>query len=391
MDSSGIAPFQISIPQSDLDDLRDRLERTRWPGDAPEPGWARGIPQGYLRELAEYWRGPYDWRAQEARLNELPQYTTTIDGQRIHFAHVRSPEPGATPLLLLHGWPGSIVEFQGILGPLADPRAHGGDPADAFHVVAPSLPGYGFSTPLSGPGWSPARMAGAFAALMDRLGYSRYGAQGGDWGAIIAREAGMLDSEHIIGLHLNMLVTRPDARATGPDADPDEAAGAAVNQRYADELSGYHKLQSTRPQTLAYALADSPVGLLAWIAERFGEWTDSSGAPEDAVDRDQMLTNVSLYWFTATAGSSAQIYLETARAQAAPGGAARRPSGWQLSAVPTAVAVFPHDLFRPIRRIAEQSNLIEQWTEFPRGGHFAAMEAPDLLVSDIRRFFRGRR
>lgn len=368
------------MPQADIDDLHERLDRTRWPSASPEPGWARGIPLEYLRELAEHWRRRYDWRAHESRLNEFPQFTTTIDGQVVHFAHVRSPEPDATPLLLLHGWPGSIVEFVEILGPLADPRAHGGDPADAFHVVAPSLPGYGFSTPLSGPGWGPDRMAGAFATLMQRLGYGRYGVQGGDWGSIIGREVGVQDPDHVLGVHLNMLVTRPDERATAPDADPVDAAATAVNRRYADELAGYSRVQSTRPQSMAYGLADSPVGLLAWIVERFRDWTDSTSAPEDAVDRDQMLTNVSLYWFTNTGGSSAQIYYESARQSAA-----RR-----RSTVPTAVAVFPRDLFRPIRRIAEQSNDIAQWTEFEHGGHFAAMEEPELLLPDVRRFFRGR-
>lgn len=380
MTSPDFAPFRIAVPQTDVEDLHDRLDRARWPSDSPEPGWARGIPLGYVRELADYWRHQYDWRAHESRLNEFPQFTTSIDGQLIHFAHVRSPEPDATPLLLLHGWPGSIVEFTQILRPLADPRAHGGDPADAFHVIAPSLPGYGFSMPLSGPGWGPTRMAAAFATLMQRLGYRRYGVQGGDWGSVIARQVGVHDPQRVIGVHLNMLSTRPDALATGPDADPDDAARAAIHRRYTDELAGYSRVQSTRPQSMAYALADSPIGLLAWIVERFGEWTDSAGAPEDAVDRDHMLTNVSLYWFTNTAGSSAQIYYE----------AARRASGPELSASPTAVAVFPHDLFHPIRRIAEQTNTIVQWTEFERGGHFAAMEEPDLLVPDVRRFFRGR-
>lgn len=377
---SPVSPFRIAVSQADIDDLHARLDRTRWPAAAPDPGWARGAPIEYLRELTEHWRQRYDWRAHEARLNEFAQFTTEIDGQLMHFAHVRSPEPDATPLLLIHGWPGSIVEFVDILGPLTDPRAHGGDPADAFHVVAPSLPGYGFSTPLSGPGWSPARMAGAFTDLMAGLGYGRYAVQGGDWGSVIAREVGVIDPEHVIGVHLNMLATRPDERATAADADPDEAARVAVHRRYTDELAGYSRVQGTRPQSLAYALNDSPVGLLAWIVERFRDWTDSQTAPEDAVDRDHLLTNVSLYWFTGTAGSSAQIYYESARS----------PAGRLPSTVPTAVAVFPHDLFRPIRRIAEQSNNIQQWTEFDRGGHFAAMETPELLVPDVQRFFRGR-
>jgi microsomal epoxide hydrolase len=375
-----VTPFRIDVPQADLDDLAARLARTRWPAEAPDADWVRGVPGGYLRELAGYWRDRYDWRAQEARLNAFPQFITTIDGQRIHFLHVRSPEPDATPLIITHGWPGSVAEFLEVLGPLADPRGHGGDPRDAFHVVAPSIPGYGFSGPVTEPGWGPARVASAFAALMSRLGYPRYAAQGGDWGAVITREIGVADPEHAIGVHLNMLSTPPDAEASGPDAPDDEKARVAIHRRYTREMSGYRSIQATRPQTLAYALTDSPVGQLAWIVEKFREWTDSRHLPEDAVGRDHMLTSVSIYWLTATAGSSAEFYYEAAHSSPAP----------RASRVPTAVAVFPRDIFRPIRRIAERSNAIEQWTEFDRGGHFAAMEQPELLVADVRRFFRGR-
>jgi pimeloyl-ACP methyl ester carboxylesterase len=378
--SDAITPFTIDIPQADLDDLHQRLDRTRWPAEAPDADWVRGIPGRYLRGLADYWRHTYDWRAQEAALNAFAQFTTTIDGQQVHFLHVRSPEPDATPLIITHGWPGSVAEFMDIIGPLTDPVAHGGNPADAFHVVAPSIPGYGFSGPVTEPGWNLTRIAAAFTVLMERLGYERYAAQGGDWGSSITREIGVLDPEHVIGVHLNMLATRPDpVLDTGEPTDEDRASDAAQDL-YDSELSGYAKIQGTRPQTLAYALTDSPVGQLAWIAEKFKEWTDSGEVPEDAIDRDHLLTDVMIYWLTATAGSSAQIYYEVAHSVRS-----RRPSS-----VPTAVAVFPRDLFRPVRRIAERTNPIERWTEFEQGGHFAAMEQPEPLVADIRAFFAGR-
>jgi len=377
-----IRPFRIDVPQADLDDLRDRLARTRWPDELPGVGWDYGIPLSYLRELAEYWRTRYDWRAAEQRLNEFPQFTTTIDGATVHFLHVRSPEPDALPLVLTHGWPGSIVEFQEIIGPLTDPRAHGGNPADAFHLVVPSIPGYGFSGPTRETGWNVRRVATAWAELMSRLGYQRYGAQGGDWGSAISRDLGVVDPDQVVGVHVNMLFsTPPSDPAEMADLTDDEKARLGMAERYRDELSGYMKIQSTRPQTLAYALTDSPVGQLAWIAEKFREWTDSEQFPEDAVDRDQMLTNVMLYWLTGTAGSSARLYRESAL-------------NWgrqERSTVPTGVAVFPRDLVSPIRRFAERRNNIVHWSEFDRGGHFAAMEEPDLLVGDVRAFFRALR
>jgi epoxide hydrolase len=377
-----IQPFRIEIPQVALDDLNGRLAGTRWPDELPGVGWERGVPVGYLRELATYWRTRYDWREHEHRLNQFPQFTTTIDGQSIHFLHVRSPEPDAVPLIMSHGWPGSIVEFVNAIGPLTDPRAHGGEPGDAFDLVIPSLPGFGFSGPTREPGWDPRRIAEAFAVLMARLGYQRYGAQGGDWGSTISRELGLVDGAHVLGVHLNMFVTRPSG-------DPTELSGLSEEdrrrldsyRRYGAELSGYAQIQSTRPQTLAYALADSPVGQLAWIVEKFKEWTDSTHSPEDAVDRDLMLTNVMLYWLTGTAGSSARLYYEQAHS----------PRPVQPSTVPTGVAVFPHDIFLPVRRLADRYDKIVHWTEFDRGGHFAALEQPDLLVGDIRRFFRSLR
>jgi pimeloyl-ACP methyl ester carboxylesterase len=382
-------PFRVDIPQADLDDLYDRLDRTRWPDQLPGVGWAYGIPRGYLMDLVRYWRHEYDWRTAEARLNEWPQFTTTIDGVGIHFVHVRSPEPGATPLIITHGWPGSIVEFTEVVGPLSDPRAHGADPFDAFHLVLPSIPGFGFSGPTGETGWEFRRVTAAFAELMRRLGYQRYGAQGGDWGALISRELGRTHPDHIIGVHLNLL---PRSAATQePDADelatlsPAERkrtlASWRRSQQWDADSDGYAAIQSTRPQTLAYGLTDSPVGQLAWIAEKFKEWTDSHARPEDAIDRDHLLTNVMLYWLTGTAGSSARIYYE--RAHSHYWDASPAPS-----TAPTALAVFPRDNFIPLRHIGERTNNIVRWTEFDRGGHFAAMETPDLLVADIRALFR---
>ncbi|NBE82748.1 alpha/beta fold hydrolase [Micromonospora sp. NEAU-HG-1] len=377
--SEQITPFRIEISQDRLDDLRQRLAATRWPDESPATGWEAGVPQGYLKDLADYWGTDYDWRAHEARLNEFPQFTTEIDGQTVHFLHVRSPEPGAVPLILTHGWPGSVVEFMNIIGPLTDPARYGGDPADAFHVVAPSLPGFGFSTPLTAPGWGTSRVAQAWAELMKRLGYDRYGAQGGDTGAIITPELGRIDSNHVIGVHVNNL-------GTFPSGDPAELVGLTEADQarlefmttWGRDMSGYAIVQSTRPQTISYALTDSPVGQLAWIVEKFKEWTDpSAGLPEDAIDRDLILTDVSVYWLTGTAGSAARIYYEDARTwgQASP-----------RSQVPTGVAVFPNDI--TLRPLAERDHNVVHWSEFSRGGHFAALEAPDLLVDDVRKFFR---
>ncbi|GAB2804700.1 epoxide hydrolase family protein [Streptomyces daliensis] len=392
MSDESISPFRVSIPQDELDDLHARLDRTRWPDELPGVGWAYGIPRGYLKELVRYWRHEYDWRAAEAELNEWPQFTTSIDGAHVHFAHIRSPEPDATPLLMTHGWPGSIVEFTGIAGPLTDPRAHGGDPADAFHLVLPSIPGFGFSGPTREQGWEPQRVAAAFAELMKRLGYRRYGVQGGDWGAGISREMGRTLPDEVIGVHLNLLpnaaMTRePDARSLDTLTPHERRRTLASWKRFQEwsrDRQGYADIQSTRPQTLAYGLTDSPVGQLAWIVEKFKDWTDSRDRPEDAVDRDQMLTNVMLYWLTGTAGSSARIYYE--RAHAHYWGAPPEPS-----TAPTALADFPWDNYIPLRHIADRTNNIVRWTEYDRGGHFPAMEQPDLLTGDVRAFFRALR
>ena len=338
------------------------------------------MPLGYLMELAEYWRAEYDWREHEARLNQVPQFTATIDGANVHFLHIRSPEAEALPLILTHGWPGSIVEFLDIIGPLADPRAHGGDAADAFHLVIPSIPGFGLSGPTSEPGWTARRVAGAFAELMSRLGYDRYAAQGGDLGAVVSPNLGRVDPERVVAVHVNaasvgfMPFPPLEAAELAELTDSEKARVERIAAFMSDEF-GYAQIQSTRPQTLGYGLTDSPVGQLAWIMERFQSWTHAE-LPEEAVDRDTMLTNVMLYWLTRTAGSAANIYYEDMHSGQWP----------EPSTVPTGVAVFAEDI--AIRRYAEQGNNIVSWSEFDRGGHFAALEAPDLLIGDMREFFR---
>jgi len=378
---TNIEPFRIDVPQADLDDLRSRLANTRWPVELPGAAWSRGVPVSYLKELAEYWAAGYDWRKHEAQLNEYPQFTTEIDGQNIHFLHLRSPEPDALPLLISHGWPGSFVEFLDVIGPLTDPRAHGGDAADAFHLVIPAIPGFGFSGPTSETGWESNRTARAFAALMRRLGYQRYGTQGGDFGAFIAPELGRVDGEHVLGVHVNAASFGfiPLGKIDEAELSDGEKVRYERMQRFRNDGNGYFQLQATRPQTLSYGLSDSPTGQLAWIVEKFQEWTHGGEVPEDTVDRDRILTNVMLYWLTGTGTSSANLYYESTHSRGRP----------TPSAVPTAVANFAEDV--AIRRYAEQGNNIVRWTEFDRGGHFAALEAPDLLIGDVRAFFRDLR
>lgn len=377
--------YRIEISQNDLDELRARVAATRWPPALADDSWDRGVPVAYLQGLAEYWATSYDWRAAEAMLNRYPQWVTEIDGTNVHFLHVRSPEPTARPLLISHGWPGSVVEFLDVIGPLTDPAAHGGDPADAFHVVVPTLPGFGFSGRAE-PGWNPHRIAGAWAKLMQRLGYDRYIAQGGDAGSVISLDLGRVDPDHVAGVHVNMLMTFPSGDpAELADLSESDQARLAKMAKFNDEQSAYWKLQQTRPQTLAYGLTDSPVGQLAWIVEKFKEWTDSDKTPEDAIDRDRLLTLVSIYWFTATAGTSATIYYEDA-AELRKMSSGVRPAPVR---VPVGVAVFPADIFLPLRRLADRDlpNIVH-WNEYDRGGHFAALEEPDLFVADLRAFSR---
>ena len=355
------------------------------------------MPLGYLKELAEYWRTGYDWRAAERYLNKFPQFLTEIDGVQVHFLHVRSPEPNAMPVILTHGWPSSVVEFIDIIGPLTNPVAHGGTAADAFHVVIPSMPGHAFSGPTGQPGWDTERIAQAWKTLMRSLGYGRYLVQGGDWGMPISLRLGLADPEHVAGVHLNMLATFPpadpsDQAAMGAlmaELGPADIARAQFAGYFAQDGAGWLKIQCTRPQTIAYGLTDSPVGQLAWIIEKFKEWTDSADSPEDAISRDHLLTNVMLYWLTATAGSSAQLYYESEHLDA---DFVRTWGGpWPL-AMPAGLASFPKDAVRAIRPWAEKIlPTLTHWTEFDKGGHFAALEQPELFVGDVRTFARSLR
>jgi epoxide hydrolase len=357
-----ITPFTLDIPQADLDDLTDRLTRTRWPEELPDAGFDYGFPLTHVRALADRWLNDYDWRRHEAELNALPQFTTAIDGQRIHFVHVRSASPDALPLVLIHGWPGSVLEFLDVIEPLSRD----------FHLVIPSIPGFGLSGPTTSRGWDVGRVARAFAGLMDELGYRRYGTHGGDWGSGIARAMAVAAPENVVAVHVNYLPTPPvegvDVALSEEDDRRLDRIKAMMRNR-----PGYQVLHATRPQTVSYALTDSPVGQLAWIAEKFTEWTD----PESEIDVDRILTNVMLYWLTGTAGSSARLARETGiRSDPCP--------------APMGVAVFAHDIVLSVRPLAELAHPIEHWSEFSRGGHFAAMEVPDLLAGDIRTFFAGR-
>ncbi|CAL9347377.1 hypothetical protein SUDANB121_00406 [Nocardiopsis dassonvillei] len=379
--SAAIRPFRIDIPRDLIEDLHARLDATRWPAQLPGREWSTGAPTAWLRELADHWRHGYDWREAEAELNAFPQFTTEIDGQNIHFLHVRSPEPDALPLLLTHGWPGSVVEFLDLIGPLTDPRSHGGDPAHAFHAVIPSLPGFGFSGPVSDTGWNSKRIARAWAELMDRLGYERFGVQGGDLGAAVSPDVARCVPERVVGVHVNGGLGMPpeemseEELASLTDLERDRIARIG---EFMTEQFGYISIQGTRPQTLGYGLNDSPVGQLAWIMEKFREWTHPRTAlPEEVIDRDRLLTNVMLYWLTGTATSAAYV------------GYANE-MGWgevdEDSGVPTGVIVFAHDV--GIRRYSEAENTIVRWTDVQdRGGHFAALEEPELLLDDVRAFF----
>ncbi len=376
--SAPIEPFDITVPDEVLADLKERLGRTRWPDQIPGTGWDYGTDLAYLQELCAHWRDEYDWRTHEARLQAWDHFRTEIDGQPIHFIHAPSPVEGAMPLLISHGWPGSVVEFLQVIDPLRDPAAHGGDPADAFHVVAPSLPGYTWSGPTTDRGWHPRRIAEAFAELMARLGYDRYVAQGGDWGSMITTQLGLVDREHLAGIHLNMLIAIPSGE---DDLTEDEQAALADAMAMMTDGAGYQQIQGTRPQTLSYGLTDSPAGLAGWIAEKFHAWTDNDGTIESAVSRDDLLTNITAYWVTGTINASTRLYYEAMTS------GLWGPAGERVE-VPTGAAVFPREILRASRRFAERSFDVVHWSTFDRGGHFAAMEEPDLLVGDVRAFAR---
>jgi epoxide hydrolase len=378
-----VVRFRINVPEAALRDLRTRLANTRFPDTLPGDAWESGTDPVYLKSLVEYWRTRFDWRAQERRLNQLPQFTTAIDGVTVHFVHQRSSHPDARALVLIHGWPGSFVEFTKVIGPLTEPTRHGAAAGDAFHVVAVSLPGFGFSGKPREAGFNTTRMARVVAQLMARLGYTRYGAQGGDWGAAIVRQLGLIDADHLIGLHSNMCVAGapPGGNANAGVPEAELARVKAAQGRTATEL-GYFQIQATKPMTLGYGLTDSPAGLAAWIVEKFRTWSDSDGDVEKRFTKDELLTNVMIYWVTGSAASSARIYFENR----VDGGLLRRVE------VPFACARFPGDFLAVAPRpwIEAQYNLV-QFTDMPRGGHFAAMEEPDLLVQDVRTFFRNRR
>lgn len=368
-----IQPFRIAVPDAVLDDLRDRLARTRWPDVVPGSGWDAGTDTAYLKDLCAYWADGYDWRAHEAALNAVPNFVTEIDGQRLHFLHARSEDPDALPLVVSHGWPGSVAEFLKIIGPLTEPGP------DAFHVVCPSLPGYGWSAPVREEGWGPTRMAAALGELMDRLGYARYGAQGGDWGSIVSTELARRHPERMAGLHLNLIIAGPEPGADPADFTDAERASLARMQELGRTEAGYLRQQATKPYTLGHGLVDSPAGLASWIVEKFRGWSDCGGDVERSFTRDELLTNITVYWVTATAHSAARIYYENARAAV----------GNARVEVPTGYAYFPGErLSTPSRRWAERGYAIAHWTDMPSGGHFAAMEEPELLVEDIRAFFR---
>ena len=375
-----IVPFKIQVPDAVLSDLRQRLARTRFPGEIAGSEWDYGTNLGYLKELVAYWREKFDWRAAERRLNQFDQFTTKIDGLDVHFIHQRSKDPKALPLAVTHGWPGSVAEFTKIIGPLTNPAAHGGSAADAFHVVAISLPGFGFSGKPAERGYGPERIAGIIAKLMARLGYTRYGLQGGDWGSAISRFAALNDASHVAGLHVNFCLAGPPPGVKDPNegVTPVELERSRARQAFFETERGYFLEQSTKPQTIGSALDDSPAGLAAWIVEKFRSWSDSDGNVEKSFTKDDLLTNITIYWVTQTATSSARIYYENQRAKPAQG----------RVQVPTACAVFPKEINIPPRRWVEAQYNVTRWTEMPRGGHFAALEEPELLVEDIRAFFR---
>jgi pimeloyl-ACP methyl ester carboxylesterase len=382
-----LTPFRVAVADTELADLRQRLVRTRWPEPAPVGDGRQGVPLDWLQDLCGYWADGYNWRRCEARLNAVPQFTADVDGVRIHFLHVRSPHATALPLVMTHGWPGSVVEFLDVVGPLADPVETGGEADDAFHVVCPSLPGYGFSGKPTETGWGPERIARAWATLMDRLGYARYVAQGGDWGAAVAMSLAEQDPGRLVGLHLNFAPVYPDPDSMN-DLTEFEQRSLADLAEHLEWGSGYSLQQATRPQTVGYGLVDSPAGLCAWITQTFWSWTDHAGDPTQALSRDQMLDDIAVYWHTRTAASSARLYWESGWAR--PSGRAQRPT--TVLSAPTGISIFPHEIIRPSRRWCEKRFAdLRFYEQTDRGGHFAAFEQPELFVDQVRRAFRTMR
>lgn len=379
--SATVQPFRVEVPDEVLDDLRQRLARTRWPDQLPGISWEYGCDVATLRTVCDYWLHRFDWRAAEAHLNRWPHVTTEVDGIKVHAIHARSPHPNALPLCITHGWPGSVAEFLDIIDPLIDPPAHGGEAADAFHVVAPSMPGYGFSGPTNRTGVDIRTVARVNADLMAQLGYTRYGAQGGDWGAIATSHMGQLAAEHLVGIHVNMAVPRAPKDHPMEGVTREEMAGLATMARFREEGTAYQRIHASKPQTLAYGLHDSPAGLAGWILEKFHAWSDCHGDVLGHFTMDQLCTNLTIYWVTGTINSSMRLYFESMRS----GGLAAIEGRVE---VPTGIAVFPAEMVRPPRVWCEQVYDVQQWTVMPSGGHFAAMEEPLLLIDDVRTFFR---
>ncbi len=380
-----IVPFRVDVPQAAIDDLRSRLANTRLPDQIPGTSWEYGTERSYLEELLAHWMNEFDWRAQETRINAFDQFTTVIDDVDTHFIHQRSANPDAIPLMIVHGWPGSISEFLDIIPPLVDPAAHGGDSEDSFHVIAPSLPGFGFSGIPAARGYNPERIAHMLAELMERLGYESYAIAGGDWGAIINRHLANHYPERLIGLHSNMILAGPPADEEQRNrADPEELALTSARAAYMQNETGYQAIQGTKPQTLGYGLADSPAGVAAWIVEKFHGWSDLPQGPDGNLDdnfsRDDLLTNISIYWFTGTITSSTRIYYENRNTPA------EKPI--EYIDVPTGAAIFPAEIYLAPRAWAEAAYDLRHWTLMPRGGHFAALEQPELYLNDLREFFR---
>jgi pimeloyl-ACP methyl ester carboxylesterase len=371
-----IRPFKIHVSEADIDDLKKRLHATRWPDPQTVSDWSQGAPLDYVKKICEYWVRDYDWRKTEARLNALPQFHTNLDGVGIYFLHIRSPHSDAAPLILTHGWPGSVIEFLKVTPALTDPSRHGGQAQDAFHVVCPALPGYGFSDKPKQNGWSVEKTAHAWSELMLRLGYQRYYAQGGDWGAVVTSAIALQDTEHCQGVHLNMPIVRPDPATMNNPTDEEKDCMAGM-QYFQDWDSGYAIEQSTRPQTIGYSLADSPAGQAAWILEKFWAWTDCHGNPENVLTRDEMLDDIMLYWLPNAAAASARLYWESFK-----------KFNYEPVRIPVGCSIFPKDILRVSRRWAEKRypNLV-YWNRLDRGGHFAAFEQPDLFVKELRACF----
>ena len=377
-----ISPFTIDVPDAAVNDLKQRLENTRWPQQLDGTAWTWGTPVEYMKRILDHWLSGYSWRAEEQQLNSFDQFIADKNGARLHFIHQRSEHEHALPLVITHGWPGSVAEFRHVIKPLTQPEQFGADPADAFHVICPSMPGYGFSSAPEEPGCNTRAIAEGQLRLMQALGYERFGVQGGDWGAMVSSAMARLAPERVAGLHLNMVVAVPPAEGD-PMAGvlPEEAAGLENLQHWRTEGGGYFRIQATRPHTLGFGLTDSPIGLAAWILEKFRDWSDCDGDIEKSFAIDEVLTNICLYWFSGSITSAARLYYEDEHSE----------RDFSYIEVPTAGALFPREIIIPPRVWAEKLYNIQRWSRYDRGGHFAAFEVPELWLQDVRAFFRDLR